>query len=76
MITLDAGTSAAQIASLVNNQAYKATDVAEYFFERARELNPVLNAFVYLDWSKVNEQAREIDLRVSRGECLPLDTLR
>jgi aspartyl-tRNA(Asn)/glutamyl-tRNA(Gln) amidotransferase subunit A len=72
MITLDAGTSAAQIASLVNNQAYKATDVAEYFFERARELNPVLNAFVYLDWSKVNEQAREIDLRVSRGECLPL----
>lgn len=72
MNMLDATTSGSQIASLVNSQTYKARDVVEYFFERAKELNPILNAFVYLDWNKVNEQAKDVDLRVSKGERLPL----
>ena len=62
--------SALEIGELVNKSLVKPTEVVTYFLKRIKELNPKLNAFVYVKPEEALAEAKKLEERLSRGEKL------
>ena len=60
--------SAYEIGKLVNNKEISPLEVIQYFKKRILELNPTINAFVYLDFNYAENKAKELEKRINRGE--------
>lgn len=57
-----------ELAQSVRAGHTSAERVLEHSIQQIEQLNPKLNAFVFLDFDTARETAREIDRRVARGE--------
>ncbi len=59
--------SLSEIATAVRSKKVSALEATQFFMNRAKKLNPKINAFISFDES-AQDQARKIDEQVSRGE--------
>jgi aspartyl-tRNA(Asn)/glutamyl-tRNA(Gln) amidotransferase subunit A len=64
--------SLAELARALRERRISSVELASLFLERARRLNPALNAFITLDQERTLEQARAADARLARGHAAPL----
>ena len=64
--------SLAELARALRERRISSVELANLFLERARRLNPALNAFITLDQERTLEQARAADARLARGDAAPL----
>jgi len=64
--------SLAELARALRERRISSVELASLFLERARRLNPALNAFITLDQERTLEQARAADARLARGDAAPL----
>ena len=64
--------TAVEIAELVNSRQIKATEIAEYFLDRAEKINPKLNAFNSITRELAIKQAQETDKKLSQDKNLKL----
>jgi aspartyl-tRNA(Asn)/glutamyl-tRNA(Gln) amidotransferase subunit A len=64
--------SLAELAQALRQRRISSVELAGLFLERARRLNPALNAFITLDEARTLEQARAADARLARGDPAPL----
>jgi aspartyl-tRNA(Asn)/glutamyl-tRNA(Gln) amidotransferase subunit A len=61
-----------ELAQALRARRISSVELAGLFLERARRLNPGLNAFITLDEPRTLEQARAADARLARGDAAPL----
>lgn len=66
------GLSFADLRAKILGSEISVNDIAQAFVERINQSNSTLNAIVRFDDSWVLEQATELQLRLRRGETLPL----
>jgi aspartyl-tRNA(Asn)/glutamyl-tRNA(Gln) amidotransferase subunit A len=59
--------SFSEISSAVKNKKCSAVEVTRFFLERARAINPKLNAYLCFD-PTAEKQAQRIDEKIARGE--------
>jgi aspartyl-tRNA(Asn)/glutamyl-tRNA(Gln) amidotransferase subunit A len=64
--------SLAELTRALRERRISSVELASLFLERARRLNPALNAFITLDQERTLEQARAADARLARGDAAPL----
>jgi aspartyl-tRNA(Asn)/glutamyl-tRNA(Gln) amidotransferase subunit A len=64
--------SLAELTRALRERRISSVELASLFLERARRLNPALNAFITLDQDRTLEQARAADARLARGDAAPL----
>jgi len=62
--------SAVAIADLVRRKKISPVEVLEHHLARIRQLNSTLNAFVQVDENRAQEQARQAEAAVMRGDHL------
>jgi aspartyl-tRNA(Asn)/glutamyl-tRNA(Gln) amidotransferase subunit A len=60
--------TASGIASAVRAKKVSAVEVLEMYLKKIEQINPKLNAFVYLDQEGARRTAKQIDERVRKGE--------
>lgn len=59
--------SAGEIGRMVKSGEVRPTEVLDYFFKRIHDLNPKLNAFVYIREGDAYEQARILEQKIEAG---------
>jgi aspartyl-tRNA(Asn)/glutamyl-tRNA(Gln) amidotransferase subunit A len=64
--------SLAELTRALRERRISSVELASLFLERARRLNPALNAFITLDQDRTLEQARAADARLARRDAAPL----
>lgn len=62
--------SATELAEAVRNQQTSPTEIAEAMLRRIEDVNPRINAYVYLDADAVRARARELEAALTRGDDL------
>jgi aspartyl-tRNA(Asn)/glutamyl-tRNA(Gln) amidotransferase subunit A len=67
---MDSTMNAIEIAAAVRRRDLQAMDVLEQVRPLLERPNEVLIAFVHLDWDLAERAAREIDLKLQRGEAV------
>ena len=61
-----------QLSAALQDREFSSVELTQYFLDRARALNPMLNAFITLNPEVSLEQARQADLRLASGQSHPL----
>jgi aspartyl-tRNA(Asn)/glutamyl-tRNA(Gln) amidotransferase subunit A len=64
--------SLAELSNALARKEISSVELTQLFLDRARRLNPELNAFVTLDPQASLAQARAADERIARGQAQPL----
>jgi aspartyl-tRNA(Asn)/glutamyl-tRNA(Gln) amidotransferase subunit A len=64
--------SLSELSNALAQKRISSVELTRLFLDRAQHLNPLLNAFITLDYDKTLSQAREADDRRARGEAQPL----
>ena len=62
--------SATELAAMIKSRQISVKEVAEATIARIDEVNPRLNALVYVDKEQIREDARKLDAAVAAGEPL------
>jgi len=62
--------SAKEIAQLIEKKEISTCEVIEMFVSQINKVNPMVNAIVSLQVEKAMEQAKKVDLKISKGEKL------
>ncbi len=63
-------TSATELAEAVRSKRVSPTEIADAMLERIDAVNPVVNAYVYVDPDAVRQRAQELDRALLRGDRL------
>lgn len=66
---LDPFISALDLAALLKNREVSAVEVAEFYLQRIDDLNPEVNAIVWLDRDDILDRARAADARIAAGQA-------
>jgi len=60
--------SALELGRLVRNRSIRPTEVIQYFEHRINQLNPLLNAFVYLNFEDAYDEAKQLEQIIAAGK--------
>ncbi|MFK5047754.1 amidase family protein, partial [Klebsiella pneumoniae] len=65
--------SATELARKLRAGEVSAVETAQHYLDRLDEVNPAVNAIVWIDRDDVLRRARESDDRLRRGEARPFE---